>query len=164
MMSAFVITMTNNNVYTIGSTSLSKQAYYLNLEAQQIAVAALLQGEEPEDAEHPAAEDRLLEKIGKTVDRITYNYTQADPWEQSMTHEYTNSEGVKETLGTSKLFLYREQMDYKGTNEWWVTVRVETQIDDTRKGNKTQKWTYIGTVRILQSNANVRLYNYKTDN
>lgn len=131
---AFMLSGLNHTIFQMHTYSIHMKAHYLNLEAEETLVAALLQ------------DDHDLLK------NLPY------PASESMSH-YDNGTRIAD----SDFRITKERHNYYGERKEWVVARVTTTVYDERPGRVGEPFTYEGTVMILLENPIVQLYNLQPE-
>ena len=127
---SLMVTMLNRSVFQLNTYAVQMRAYYLNHEAQEAVVAALLDND---------------------CEVMKYS---SYPRTDSMTHSYELEE-----LGQSTIVLTKEIHPYYGTDRVWAVARIHTTVPDSRPDHDGQEFSFEGTVMVLFDNPVVQLYN-----
>ena len=135
LFTTLMVTTLNRSVFQMHSYALMMKARYLNYEAQEAAVAALLSGS-----------SELLYSISET------------PRSDTLTHV-----SGSDYLGESTITLKKGEYPYYDATAWWVVAYVETAIPDPRADRLGEDYTYSGTVMVLLDNPIVQIYNADVD-
>lgn len=131
---AFMLSGLNHTIFQMHTYSIHMKAHYLNLEAEETLVAALLQ------------DNRQL------LGGLSY------PASERMDHL---DNGTR--IGESAFHITKERHNYYGQPKEWVVARVTTTVYDERPGRVGDPFTYEGTVMILLENPIVQLYNLQPE-
>lgn len=140
LFSTLILSNVSQSVYQFNAYSLQMQCFYLNRQAADATVVALL------------TEDDVGNTLLKTS-RTSF------PKVDTMTH--TASDGT--LLGSSTITLTKENYDYYGESKEWAVARIETSIPDPRGSRRGEDFNYSGSVMVLVENPLIQLYNINPD-
>lgn len=138
LFSTLMISSVNHSIARSHAHSLQLKAYYLNQEAQEVAVAVLRKDE-----------DKLLKELASKSGAAAQRT-------DTMTHR---NKKTNQEIGTSTITLKKEQAPYYGANEDWIVAEVTTVIPDERASKKGANFTFQAKVKLLAKNPIIQIYN-----